>query len=77
MTWFSLLDSSVFALEKNLKNGKFLDLVTSKINFGGYFQQGLYTNFQKIGRLTMYERSSLSQTLTCFSLHGTVFTLER
>ena len=76
MTWSPLLHSSVFALEKNLKNAKFLDLVTSKVNFGGYFQQGLYTYFQKIGTWAMYERSNLSKTLTCFSLHGTVFTLE-
>ena len=33
-----LLHYAVFALEKRLKKGKFLDLVTSKRNFGGYFQ---------------------------------------
>ena len=33
-----LLHYAVFALEKSLKNGKFLDLVTFKRNFGGYFQ---------------------------------------
>ena len=43
-----LLHCSVFALEKKPENGKFLNLVTSKGNFGGYFQQGVYTYFQKI-----------------------------
>ena len=33
-----LLHSSVFALEKKPENSKFLNLVTSKRNFGGYFQ---------------------------------------
>ena len=38
VAWFFIAFLRFYFSKKNLKNGKFLDLVTSKSNFGGYFQ---------------------------------------
>ena len=40
--------SSVFALEKQAKNLNFQSFFTSKLFFGGYFQQNECTQFEKI-----------------------------
>ena len=45
---FSWSHSSIFPLEKQLKNLNFHNLFTSKTPFGGYFQGSVYTHFHKI-----------------------------
>ena len=58
--------SSIFALEKRLKNLNFQNVFTSKRPFGGYFQWDACIYFQKICSWTMYSDAKLIKNISIF-----------
>ena len=72
-TWFFYRTPPFLLYKKSLKN--FRIYLPLKKNFCGYFQQGVYTHFQKISLWTRYDRFSLSQILKIFSSNCNVFAL--